>query len=76
VFRFWTGEDTGTSVVVDEQGMLYVGSGGRSTGRAAAVGQMMKLDPHRSDNPLVWSQTDEGAEKAGVWGTPGVFGDW
>ena len=25
-FRFWTGDDTDASVVIDEQGMLYVGS--------------------------------------------------
>jgi outer membrane protein assembly factor BamB len=76
VFRFWTGEDTDASVVVDEQGMLYVGSEWeKHRPRAAEVGQMMKLDPHRADNPLVWSQKDEGADKSGVWGTPGVSGD-
>jgi PQQ-like domain len=76
VFRFWTGEDTDASVVVDEQGMLYVGSEWeRHTPRAAEVGQMMKLDPSRPDNPIVWAQKDNGAEKSGVWGTPAVFGD-
>jgi len=76
VFRFWTGEDTDASVVVDEQGMLYVGSEWeKHRPRAAEVGQMMKLDPHRADNPLVWSQKDEGADKSGVWGTPGVSRD-
>jgi outer membrane protein assembly factor BamB len=76
VFRFWTGEDTDASVVVDEQGMLYVGSEWeKHRPRAADVGQMMKLDPHRADNPLVWSQKDEGGDKSGVWGTPGVSGD-
>jgi outer membrane protein assembly factor BamB len=76
VFRFWTGEDTDASVVVDEQGMLYVGSEWeKHRPRAADVGQMMKLDPHRADNPVVWSQKDEGADKSGVWGTPAVSGD-
>jgi len=76
VLRFWTGEDTDASVVVDEQGMLYVGSEWeKHRTRAADVGQMMKLDPHRADNPLVWSQRDEGADKSGAWGTPGVSGD-
>ena len=76
VFRFWTGEDTDASVVVDEQGMLYVGSEWeKRRPRAGEVGQMMKLDPHRADNPLVWSQQDEGADKSGVWGTPGIAGD-
>jgi sugar lactone lactonase YvrE len=77
VFRFWTGEGTDASVVVDEQGMLYVGSEWeKHRPRAADVGQMMKLDPHRADNPLVRSQKDEGAEKAGVWGTPGIWATW
>ncbi len=76
VFRFWTGEDTDASVVVDEQGMLYVGSEWeKKRPRAAEVGQMMKLDPRRADNPLVWSQRDDGADKSGVWGTPGIHGD-
>jgi len=76
VFRFWTGEDTDASLVVDDQGMLYVGSEWeKHRPRAAEVGQMMKLDPHRADNPLVWSHKDEGPDKSGVWGTPGVTGD-
>jgi outer membrane protein assembly factor BamB len=76
VFRFWTGEDADASVVVDEQGMLYVGSEWeKKRPRADEVGQMMKLDPRRPDNPLVWSQKDEGADKSGVWGTPGIAGD-
>ena len=76
VFRFWTGEDTDASVVVDEQGMLYVGSEWeKKRPRAADVGQMMKLDPRRADNPLVWSQRDDGAGTSGVWGTPGIYGD-
>jgi outer membrane protein assembly factor BamB len=76
VFRFWTGEDTDASVVVDEEGMLYVGSEWeRHSGRAAEVGQMMKLDPRRPDTPPVWSQKDIGADRSGVWGTPAVFED-
>jgi outer membrane protein assembly factor BamB len=76
VFRFWTGEDTDASVTVDEQGMLYVGSEWeKHRPRAAEVGQMMKLDPRRPDNPLVWSQRADDGAKAGVWGTAGIFGD-
>ena len=56
VFRFWTGEDTDASVVIDEQGFLYVASElERFTDRAAEVGQLMKLDPRRPNDPLVWS---------------------
>jgi len=78
VFRFWTGDDTDASVVIDEEGMLYVASEWeRQNDRATGVGQIMKLDPHRED-PLVWSISDRGAEDddvAGVWATPGLHRD-
>ena len=76
VFRFWTGDDTDGSVVVDEAGMLYVGSEWeRHNARAAEVGQMLKLDPSKPDAPLVWSQKDASIAKAGVFSTPAVVGD-
>lgn len=75
-FRFWTGDDTDASVVVDEAGMLYGGSEWeRHNARSAEVGQMWKLNPALPDNPLVWSQRDQGGAKAGVWGTPGIYQD-
>jgi outer membrane protein assembly factor BamB len=76
VFRFWTGDDTDASVVVDETGALYVGSEyERGTARSAEVGQMMKLDPKRTGNPLVWKVDDRGTRPAGVWGTPALYKD-
>lgn len=77
VFRFWTGDDTDASVVVDETGALYVGSEyERGTKRAKEVGQMMKLDPKRPDNPLVWSVKDRQVKpKSGIWGTPALYKD-
>jgi outer membrane protein assembly factor BamB len=75
VFRFWTGDDTDASVVVDETGALYVGSEyERGTQRSKDVGQMMKLDPGRAD-PLVWKLDDRGRVPAGVWGTPALYKD-
>ncbi len=75
-FRFWTGDDTDATVVVDEQGMLYVGSEWeRHNPRSNEIGQMTKLDPANVDNPVVWTQRDDGADKAGVFGTPGIFQD-
>ena len=35
----------------------------------------MKLDPTKPDDPLVWSIKDQGASKAGVWGTPALWKD-
>lgn len=75
VFRFWTGEDTDASVVVDEEGMLYVASEyekGRE--RARQVGQLMKLDPRKED-PLVWSVHVRDTKPGGLWATPALFED-
>ncbi len=81
VFRYWTGDDTDASVVVDEEGMLYVASEWeRHNGRARQVGQIMKLDPTPGrPDPLIWSIRDQSAkppsEAAGVWATPGLYRD-
>jgi len=76
VFRFWTGDDTDASVVVDEKGMLYVASEyERRNARSREVGQIMKLDPSRPDNPLVWSVADNDYNPGGVWATPALHKD-
>ncbi|MGH9226331.1 MAG: PQQ-binding-like beta-propeller repeat protein [Acidimicrobiales bacterium] len=78
-FRYWTGDDTDATVVVDDEGMLYVGSEWeRHTDRARQVGQILKLDPRRAD-PLVWSVADQSVvppeEVAGVWATLAIHRD-
>jgi outer membrane protein assembly factor BamB len=76
VFRFWTGDDTDASIVADEEGMLYVGvEYERRTARSKKVGQMLKLDPSRPKDPVVWKLDDQGAVPAGVWGTPALYKD-
>ncbi len=55
VFRFWTGDDTDASLVIDADGMIYAASQyERGTARSHEVGQILKLDPSRPDDPLVW----------------------
>jgi outer membrane protein assembly factor BamB len=72
VLRYWTGDDVDASVVVDDQGFLYVGvENERGNSRAAEVGQLLKLDPRRPDNPLVWSVKDP----RGFWATPALHKD-
>ena len=76
VFRFWTGDDTDASVAIDDQGMLYVGSEyERQTARSKQIGQIMKLDPSKPDDPLVWSIQDHDALPAGIWATPALDRD-
>jgi outer membrane protein assembly factor BamB len=78
VFRFWTGDDTDASGVIDEDGFLYVASElERNTARSRGVGQLMKLDPGRPNDPLVWSFpiTERGSEgSGGAWATPALYG--
>lgn len=75
IFRFWTGDDTDASVVVDEAGYLYGGSEWeRHNARAKEVGQMWKLNP-AAPVPQAWKNADDGLAKSGVWGTPGIYKD-
>jgi putative pyrroloquinoline-quinone binding quinoprotein len=79
VFRFWTGDDTDASIVIDDAGDLYVASEYQRLGeRSREVGQLMKLDPSRPGDPLRWSidATEVGFEGAGgSWSTPAIYGD-
>jgi outer membrane protein assembly factor BamB len=76
VFRFWTGDDTDASIVFDDEGFLYVASEfERNNSRAAEVGQLVKLDPRKPDDPLVWSHHDRDTVPAGFWATPALHKD-
>jgi outer membrane protein assembly factor BamB len=75
VFRFWTGDDTDASIVIDENGHLYVASELEEfRPRSAEVGQLMKLDPSRRRRPLLWSVPigAGGDGKGGSWSTPAL----
>ena len=79
VFRFWTGDDTDATIVIDDAGALYVASEyQRGNDRSREVGQLMKLDPRRPSDPLVWSidAREIGFEGAGgSWSTPALYAD-
>lgn len=85
-FRFWTGDDTDASVVIDKQGFLYVATErerSSSFARDDEIGQLMKIDPRKPDAPVVWSiQDPEGggpnsvcteSSCYGIWGTPAIY---
>jgi outer membrane protein assembly factor BamB len=78
VFRYWTGDDTDASIVIDEEGMLYVASElQRFNRRDTAVGQLIKLDPRRHGDPRVWGifiPQGGGEKQGGVWATPALYG--
>jgi hypothetical protein len=76
VFRFWAGDDTDATVVVDADGFLYVATQyERGTGRSRELGQVMKLDPRRPDDPVVWSREASSGLGTGVWATPALWRD-
>ena len=76
VFRFWTGDDSDSTIVTDEDGFLYVGAEvDRDTARGRKVGQMMKLDPAKPDDPVVWSLDVNKGIDSGTWSTPAVYKD-
>ncbi|MEJ5254887.1 MAG: PQQ-binding-like beta-propeller repeat protein [Acidimicrobiales bacterium] len=76
VFRYWAGDDIDASITVDAEGFLYVGvEFERGNARSRQVGQILKLDPRKPDDPLVWSVKDQKPGKSGVWGTPAVWKD-
>jgi hypothetical protein len=79
VLRFWTGDDTDASMVIDDEGYLYVASElEKMNARSMEVGQLMKLNPRRPRRPLVWSvplhETGEGGA-GGSWSTPAIDRD-
>jgi outer membrane protein assembly factor BamB len=78
VFDFWTGDDTDATIVIDEDGMLYVSShSDHDTARSAELGYFMKLDPYQPEDPVVWSipLPNSGGVAGGIWATPALFGD-
>lgn len=78
VLRYWVGDDTDASLVLDAKGFIYVAAEyQRFNDRAREVGQLMKLDPSAPDDPLVWSipAREIGFEGAGgSWSTPALYG--
>jgi len=80
VFRFWTGDDTDATIVIDELGYLYVASEYQRFDRTSQhLGQLMKLDPLTAGDPVVWRIAApeiafQGA--GGSWSTPALYGNY
>lgn len=73
VFRFWAGDDVDASIVIDDDGMLYVGvENERGLSRSKEVGQLVKLDPTRADDPVIWSFFDDKRLGGGIWSTAAI----
>ncbi len=79
VLKWWAGDDVDASIVVDEDGMLYVASElQRFKPRALENGQIMKLNPYKPADPLVWSvkvpPDNNDDNLGGCWATPALHG--
>jgi outer membrane protein assembly factor BamB len=78
VLDYWMGDDVDASIVVDEEGMIYVAAEyERYLDRAKSVGQLVKLDPYNPDDPYVWGMysTTDSPAKGGMWSTPALGRD-
>ncbi len=76
VLRYWAGDDIDASLVIDAEGMIYAGvQYERGNARSREVGQILKLDPSRPDDPLVWGVQHRPKRDSGVWATPGLYED-
>jgi outer membrane protein assembly factor BamB len=80
VFDYWVGDDVDATIVVDDDGMLYVSAElERFTARSEELGQFIKLDPYTKHDPYVWGipvPKERGLAKGGIWATPAIYGDY
>ena len=76
IFRFWAGDDIDASVVIDDEGFACVGVElERGFTRAVELGQLIKLDPRRPDDPVVWSRDLQVRLPDGIWATAALHRD-
>lgn len=77
VFRFWTGDDSDATTVIDEDGFLYVGvEVDRNLPRVKEVGQLLKIDPRitaEGADPVVWKIDVNKGVDSGTWSTPALY---
>ncbi|MCH7581120.1 MAG: PQQ-binding-like beta-propeller repeat protein [Acidobacteria bacterium] len=80
VFDYYAGGDIDATIVVDEDGFLYVSiehepSQMKSVerDRNKEVGQLIKLDPYTSGDPRIWGiDLTSGSLDSGIWATPAL----
>jgi PQQ-like domain len=80
VLRFWDGDETDASIVIDEEGYLYAARHTsfniktRPKTRDHQIGSLVKLDPSQPNKPVVWDTQIGGFEPdGGILGTPAIY---
>ena len=72
-FRWWMGDDVDATIVIDKSGFLYVAAEyERQTDRSHEVGQLVKLDPSKEVDPVVWALDERDTFPGGIWSTPAL----
>ncbi len=81
VFDYYAGGDIDATMVVDEDGFLYVSiehepsqMNSLERNRNLEVGQLIKLDPYTDDDPRIWGiDLTSGTSDSGIWATPALY---
>jgi outer membrane protein assembly factor BamB len=76
VFDYWVGDDVDSTIVIDEEGMLYVSVElERFNDRSKELGQFIKLNPKLPNNPYVWGVQIPNGDMSvgGIWATPALY---
>jgi outer membrane protein assembly factor BamB len=81
VFDYYAGGDIDATMVVDEEGFLYVAlehepsqMNSVERDRNKEVGQLIKLDPYTSGEPRIWGiDLTSGSFDTGIWSTPALY---
>jgi outer membrane protein assembly factor BamB len=75
-FEFHVGDDADATLIADADGMIYaaIEDERRPSPAKAISGQLVKLNPNRPDNPVVWALRIPGrvGGKGGLWATPAL----
>lgn len=78
VFRYWMAGENDASIVIADDGDLIASSHYTPPNAAAnRFGQLVRLDPTKKGNPLVWKIKESGSAggEAGFFSTPALVGD-
>lgn len=83
VFDYYAGGDIDATMVVDEEGFLYVSiehepsqMSSVEQQRNLEVGQLVKLDPYADGDPRIWGvDMTSGTSDSGLWATPALYKD-
>ncbi len=79
VFRYWMGGENDASIVIADDGDIiassHLGDAEYSYGQARKSGQLVRLDPKKKGNPVVWKIRELGGSEAGFFSTPALVDD-